>query len=86
MIAIAKSAYWTVIRPNDSAAEIARTMPTARSLSPIVSPSAVARDQARQRPQQPQDEAAIGLVAFGAQHEEDRQRNPVAVLVEPEDP
>ncbi len=33
-----------------------------------------------------QDQAVVGLVAFGAHHEEDRQRDPEAVLVHVEEP
>ncbi len=48
-------------------------------------PRAGGERQSEQGADRAQDEAAVGLVAFGTEDEEDRQRDPVAVLPHPGD-
>ncbi len=85
VIEAVKSAYWTVIRPKERAAERLRAIAIHGSAPSKSDREAGGERQPEQGADRAQDEAAVGLVAFGTEDEEDRQRDPVAVLPHPGD-
>ena len=87
VIAAVKSAYWTVSRPKAEAGGDGQDQRRSRRRRRAsASASSGGDDQPEHGADRAQDQALVGLVAVGAQHEEDRQRDPEAVVVHVEEP
>ena len=87
VIAAVKSAYWTVAgRRRRRRRRSGTTREHEAVAAEAHSASAVATTSPSDGADRAQDQAVVGLVALGAHHEEDRQRDPEAVLVHAEQP
>ena len=81
MIAAVNSAYWTVSRPSASAVGDGEDDDDDEVAGAEGLGDRGGDDQAEHGADRPQDQPQVRFVAVGAHHEEDRQRDPEAVVV-----